>query len=212
MGEGVVGREHHVYGVLRQRDGEEIELCRQYDEAAVELSAPCGFFHLVLAFVGHKFVVYIGMVVEKHFHDAGKPLHGNAAEGGDAQTSVFNAAKFFEAGLQRLLACAHVLYPGEEVASVGREACSRVVACEKGGSHLLLERAHHVADTRLGVAQDFGGFFETARFRDGDERFVFLVRHELSCFARGCAPRACTHRNRYKEILIIYKIHSFYFY
>lgn len=28
MGEGVVGREYHVYGVLRQRDGEEIELRR----------------------------------------------------------------------------------------------------------------------------------------------------------------------------------------
>ena len=96
------------------------------------------------------------------------------------ERSFFQLLQVRKMRLEPALARAHFLNPREKRGAFRGEPDAAVFAHEQANSQLFFEGVRKVADARLRVPKLARGLLEAARSRRFQERFVFLVSHQLS--------------------------------
>ena len=105
----------------------------------------------------------------------------NAGVGGHANVFLAAAANYGYLIFQTLGRLLEITDGGQKTLAFGRQPDTVAVADEQRKAHFLLQRVHHMRQTRLGIAQAVCSFGKAAGLYGGEQRLpLFGIHKRLS--------------------------------
>jgi len=165
--------------VLHQGDAVTIVIKRSADKTDVNGTLSQPLLHVIIVTVEQfKFDTRIELL--KTLDEFGQPVDGHAGEGTDAHGARVQPADGGDHLIQLAAGIENAAHDGEHPLTAVSEQDSRAAAQEDSKTQFTFQRADHMADAGLGIAERLGGLGQAAQFYYFNEGFVFADTHVLT--------------------------------